>query len=113
MALFSILANGTRVIASADFGPIIKGQAGIIIARQRSRWRVWRRSAYVCTFLGGATVTATRQRIVPHDHGCPLEMLRDPFWFLETRAQSATRGHDAAEPTRSVPRAEWRADRDV
>ncbi|MDR3536484.1 MAG: hypothetical protein P4L71_08285 [Acetobacteraceae bacterium] len=108
MAFSSILPNGTRVIASVDFGPIIKDQVGIIVARRRGSWRLWRRGAYVCTFLGDMTVVAVRPHILPHDHGCSLAMLWNPFWFLETRTLPGTQDRDAGEPRRPVPWAEWR-----
>lgn len=85
MAFLSALPPGTAVIATEDFGPIIRGQLGITVGRRQSARFPWQRSAYVCTFLGGITVTAAGRHIMPHDHGCGWQMLEDPFWFLHTR----------------------------
>jgi len=86
MAFLSALPPGTTVIATEDFGPIIRGQLGITVGRRRRARFPWQRRAYVCTFLGGMTVTTAGRHITPHDHGCSRPMLEDPFWFLHTGA---------------------------
>ena len=85
MLRFGALPIGTSIIAAKNFGPIVRGQLGIIDARMRgSRFLSWRR-LYVCTFLGGIRVAALRRQIAGRDHGLSTPMLQDPFWFLHTR----------------------------
>ena len=79
------LPVGTNIAAAADFGPVIKGQWGIIIGRQASSTLLWRQTTYVCTFLGGVRVIATRAQIAAVQHGRSLRALEDPFWFLHSR----------------------------
>lgn len=85
MPLFAILPPGTSVNATVDFGPIMRGQPGIITGRIPGTWLPWRRAVYVCAFLGGISVTATRSQIMRHQHGFSREMLEDPLWFLHGR----------------------------
>ncbi len=94
---FAPLPVGTRIIAARDFGPIIKGQPGIVTGRVRGRWL---RAAYACTFLGTIRVTAQRRRITACEHGYHSQMLEDPLWFMHTRQAVATAGQQSAVPTR-------------
>ncbi len=100
MRFFASLPIGTRVIADRDFGPIIKGQLGIITDLVRSRRGLWRRAVHVCTFLGGIRVTARRTYIKEYDHGYSCELLEDPFWFLQTRQAAGIVGQHSVEVRR-------------
>lgn len=75
------------IAAAVDFGPIIKGQWGIITGYAPSRLAWWQ-GRYRCTFLGGMKVTASRAQIVPTDHGHSLHALEDPMWFLHRRGMA-------------------------
>ncbi len=85
MSLFAILPPGTAVNARADFGPIMRGQPGIVGGHVPGTWLPWRRTVYICTFLGGVSMTATRRQIMRHQHGFSGKVLEDPLWFLHTR----------------------------
>lgn len=98
MKCFAPLPIGTRVIAEKDFGPIIKGQFGIVTGLVRRG--LWRSPAYACTFLGGIKVTALGRHMTRHDHGCSCQMLEDPFWFLQTRRTAGVAGQCQAEVRR-------------
>lgn len=104
MPLFTILPPGTAITATTDSGPIIRGQAGIVTDCTPGTWWPWRRTVYVCAFLGGISTTVTRSRIMRHEHGFNREILADPLWFLHTRdlptatcKAAAPRGSDAAD----------------
>ena len=101
MGFITYLPVGTRVIAAKNFGPIIKGQLGIVTEPAVGRRSFWRRSAYACTFLGGIRVTIPGTHIRKHDHGCGGQMLEDPLWFLHTRQTPGPVGHYAIEVRRS------------
>lgn len=80
-----ILPVGTRIAATADVGPIIRGQIGIITGLGvPHRFFRWRRK-YSCTFLGDIRVTMPRNGITPNDHDFPNAMIDNPVWFLHTR----------------------------
>jgi len=85
------------VIAAHNFGPIIRGQLGTIVSCIPGSWLPWRRTKYVCTFLGGINVIATGRQIMAHDHGCSGPMLEDPLWFLHIRNAPTDSGNFAAE----------------
>ncbi len=85
MSLFAMLPPGSAVIAKVDFGPIVRGQWGIVTGHRPGTWLPWRRTAYVCAFLGGISMTTTRSQIVRHEHGFTCDLLNDPLWFLHTR----------------------------
>jgi FAD/FMN-containing dehydrogenase len=95
------LPVGTRVIASKNFGPITKGQLGIVTELAVRRRRFWKRTAYACTFLRGIRVTASSRHIRRHDHACTSEMLEDPLWFLHTCQTPDTVDPYALDVTRS------------
>lgn len=82
MPFFARMSPGTKVIAVADFGPIIRGQLGVVDSLSPWAWVPWERGVYVCTFLGGIKATAKTSKIVPYGHGADREMLEDPLWFL-------------------------------
>jgi hypothetical protein len=85
LAHLATLPVGTTVAAAMDFGPIVKGQWGIVTGRHAVSALPWRRAVYLCTFLGGLRVTASRAQIVAVRHGRSLQSLDDPFWFLHGR----------------------------
>jgi len=97
MSLHAKLPPGATVSAAVDFGPVIRGQPGMVTGQTPGGWLPWRRATYFCTFLGCINVVATRRQIVPYDHGCSLRMLKDPLWFLHTRdaVASSNRGEPA------------------
>jgi hypothetical protein len=101
MGFITSLPVGTRVIAAKNFGPIIKGQLGIVTELAVGRRSFWRRSAYACTFLGGIKVMASRRHIRKHDHACTFQMLEDPLWFLRTCQTPGTVRPSAFDVTRS------------
>ena len=101
MRFITSLPVGTRVIAAKNFGPIIKGQLGIVTELTAGRRSFWRRSTYACTFLGGIKVTASRRHIRKRDHACTFHMLEDPLWFLRTCQTPGTVGPYAFDATRS------------
>ena len=105
MGFLSALPPGKLVVATADFGPVLDGQPGIVVARQQGPRLPWRAATYVCTFLGGTTVTLSRRHIVPQDHGYSRLMLEDPWWFLHTRTVPGRRRRVAGELGRSTPSA--------
>lgn len=82
---FGALPVGTNVIATADFGPVIRGQVGIITARTGPARFLQSRWTYACTFLGGIHVPALGSQITRYDHGICRGILEDPLWFLHTR----------------------------
>jgi len=53
MRFLAPLLPGTTVITAADFGPIVRGQLGMVTGRIRGSWSTWQPNRYVCTFLGG------------------------------------------------------------
>jgi hypothetical protein len=104
MPLFAILPPGTAVVATVDCDPIVRGQCGIVTDCTPGTWLPWRRTVYLCTFLGGVSIIVTRSQIMRHEHGLNREMLEDPLWFLHardlptaTRRTPATRRSDAAD----------------
>jgi hypothetical protein len=101
MGFLTSLPVGTRVIAANDFGPIIKGQLGIVTELAVGRRGFWRGTAYACTFLGGIKVTAWSRHIREYGHTCTFQMLQDPLWFLHTRQTPGTLGAYALAVTRS------------
>jgi hypothetical protein len=101
MRFMTSLQVGTRVIAAKNFRPIIKGQLGIVTGLAVGRRGFWRCSDYVCTFLGGIKVTASRRHIRKHGHACTFQMLEDPLWFLRTCQTPNTAGPYAFDMTRS------------
>jgi hypothetical protein len=62
MRFLATLSPGATVIAADYFGPIVRGQLGIVTGCRRGTWLPWQRTAYVCTFLGG--VMALPQPII-------------------------------------------------
>lgn len=82
MPLFRVLPPGTTVIARFSFGPVTRGQRGIVTAAGWGSWMPWRRPRYACTFLGGCRARASRFQIKPHEHGVSRNVLEDPWWFL-------------------------------
>jgi hypothetical protein len=52
MRFLATLSPGATVIAADYFGPIVRGQLGIVTGCRRGTWLPWQRTAYVCTFLG-------------------------------------------------------------
>jgi hypothetical protein len=82
LARFAALPIGTNIAAAVDFGPVVKGQWGIVTGHQRTSALPWSRARYVCTFLGGMRVTASRAQIIVIPHGRSLLALEDPFWFV-------------------------------
>ncbi len=85
LARFATLPIGTNIAATVDFGPVVKGQWGIVTGHRAASLRSWRRTAYECTFLGGIRVTVSRAQIAAVRHGRSLLALEDPFWFLHSR----------------------------
>jgi len=102
MQLSANLAPGAMVIAADNFGPIIRGQSGMIASCKPGSWLPWRRTKYVCTFLGGINAIATAGQIMVFDHGCSRAMLEDPLWFLHIRNAFADSSKFAAEFRRSA-----------
>jgi len=103
MRFLATLSPGATVIAADYFGPIVRGQLGIVTGCRRGTWLPWQRTAYVCTFLGGISVTATRWQILAHDHDYSRQMVEDPYWFLHTRtvpAVSSNVGSELRRPSR-------------
>jgi hypothetical protein len=84
LARFSALPIGTNIAAAMDFGPIVKGQWGIVTGHQRTFALPWCRARYMCTFLGGMRVTASHTQIITVLHGRSLLALEDPFWFVHS-----------------------------
>ncbi len=84
MGLIRSLPAGTRVIATKNFGPIIRGQLGIVTELARVSRGFWKRTVYACTFLGGIKVTASRRFIRKYSHACSCQVIEDPLWFLHT-----------------------------
>ncbi len=101
MKYFAPLPIGTRIIAARDFGPIIKGQFGIVTCLERCRRGLWLSTKYVCTFLGNIRVTAESRHITECDHGYSSKMLENPLWFLDTRQTASTAGQLPADVRRS------------
>ena len=96
MTVISALPPGTMVIVTADFGPIIRGQLGMVADRPHIGRLSWRGREYVCVFLGGITVTVSGWQITRYEHGCSPELLANPLWFLQTRrAQQPNNGFSA------------------
>ena len=62
MRFLATLSPEATVIAADYFGPIVRGQLGIVTGCRRGTWLPWQRTAYVCTFLGG--VMALPQPII-------------------------------------------------
>jgi hypothetical protein len=85
IARFAALPIGTNIAAAVDFGPVIKGQWGIVTGHRTVSLLLRRRATYGCTFLGGMRVTAARAQITVVQHGRSLRALEDPFWFLHSR----------------------------
>ena len=96
------LLPGTMVAAAIDFGPVIRGQLGMITACSRESWLRWRRTIYFCTFLGDIGVCASGRQLVAFDHGCSLRMLQDPLWFLRARGPRWATRRFAATMARSA-----------
>ena len=84
MGLMRSLPAGTRVVATKNFGPIIKGQLGIVTELARASRGFRKRTVYACTFLGGIKVTASRRFIRKYSHACSCQVIEDPLWFLHT-----------------------------
>jgi hypothetical protein len=101
MGFMTSLAVGTRIIAARNFGPVIKGQLGIVTGLAKGRRGSWSSTIYACTFLGGARVIASGRHIRKHDHGCSWQVLENPLWFLSTRELPGLIGQYAIELRRS------------
>lgn len=79
------LPLGTEIVATLDFGPIVRGQLGIITDVVSTTRGITSQMQYVGTFLGGMKATAKPAQIAPLRHGCTLALLREPLWFLQHR----------------------------
>lgn len=102
MASLATWTLGTTVVAADNFGPVIRGQLGMVTHCRQGTWLPWRRTTYDCTFLGGIHVTATRRQIIARHHGCNRQMLEDPWWFVHMRnvaEESQSFGADLRRPT--------------
>ena len=75
------LPVGTQVVAVEDFGPIVRGQVGIVTAVVRASRLFWRRR-YICRFLGDMWAVASPDYIARFDHGLTIDLLGDRLWFL-------------------------------
>jgi hypothetical protein len=84
LARFTALPIGATIAAAVDFGPVIKGQCGIVTHHHTASLLLGRPAAYGCTFLGGVRVMASRAQITAVGHGHSLPALEDPFWFLHS-----------------------------
>ena len=84
LARLSALPIGTNIAAARDFGPLVKGQWGIVTGRQRTSALPLCPTRYLCTFLGGMRVTALRKQLIVIRHGRSLLALEDPLWFLHS-----------------------------
>lgn len=104
MARFNTLPIGTEIAAATDFGPVIKEQWGIVTGHQTERGLLWRKTMYLCTFLGGISVTASRAQIIAVQHGHSLRALEDPFWFLHSRGLADRTLRHEAEVRRYISR---------
>jgi len=69
-----------QVVATRDFGPVVKGQVGVVIRVVRASRPFWRR-LYICTFLGDISAVALSSEIERFSHGVATDMLKDPLWF--------------------------------
>ena len=78
------LSVGSKVVAMRDFGPVVKGQLGIVTHVVRAHRLFWRR-LYICTFLGDVSAVAQPDEIERFDHGIKMDMLKDPLWFKSSR----------------------------
>ena len=103
-ARFAALPIGTNIAAAMDFGPIVKGQWGIVTGHQRTSALPWCRTGYLCTFLGGMHVTASRAQFIAVRHGRSLLALEDPFWFLRSPGLAERPLQHEVEVRRYIPR---------
>ena len=103
MTAFTSWEPGQTVVATTDFGPVVAGQSGMVVARLPANWFL-RRRRYLCVFLGDMTVEVTGRHIAARDHGFSLPMLQNPRWFLHTRSIADPRC-SLAEGLRRMPRA--------
>jgi hypothetical protein len=85
MTRFAALPVGTTIAAAVDFGPVIKGQWGIVTGHRMGVGLKWWKPLYQCSFLGGIKVTASRSQLAAVQHGHSRRVLEDPFWFLNSR----------------------------
>jgi len=85
MKLSATLPIGTRIVATTDAGPVIRGQIGVVTGLGEPHRFLWWRTTYGCTFLGNIQITMRRSAVARQDHGCSIEVLEDPLWFLHTR----------------------------
>ena len=89
-----------QVVATRDFGPVVKGQVGVITRVVRAPRLFWRR-LYICTFLGDISAVALSSEIRRFSHGVAIDVLKDPLWF---RSSGCWRQAYGAVPARRVLR---------
>jgi hypothetical protein len=102
------LRLGSQIVATRDFGPVVKGQLGIITHVVRTHRLFWRH-LYICTFLGDIFAVALSHEIERFSHGIQIEILKNPLWF--TNSSCWRKAYGAVPGWRVLrsqgPRLEW------
>jgi hypothetical protein len=84
-----MLSAGTRIIATKNFGRIREGMLGVITGTAEVHFFFWKRTMYLCTFVGNFPVAAKPAEIDDFDHGYDLcdfekpDFLPDPDLVLQ------------------------------
>ena len=91
------LRLGSQVVSTRDFGPVVKGQLGIVTRVVRAHRPFWRR-LYLCTFLGDISAVALSHEIGRLSHGIKIEVLKDPLRFASSSCWRKTYGAAPAWP---------------
>ena len=68
----------TPVIAIKNVGPVRDGQPGVVTGYAELGSFFWKRSFYLCTFLGNVRLAVNPGEIADHDHGYSRQHLEMP-----------------------------------